>query len=548
MAAILFGIETEYALASPACPASDQPVQDVLKRLMARARETLVQLPAPSAGMFVGNGGRLYVDCGGHPEFATPECDNPWDLVRYVLAGDRILVSLAAAVESSMPAASEVALFKGNVDLSGNETTWGCHESYLHTMPPAKLADQIIPHLVSRVIYTGAGGFDPLSPTLEFSVSPRVAHITCTNSPHSTSNRGIYHTKDEPLANQYSRLHVLCGESLCSHLASWLKVGTTAVVVAMSNAGLRPGKAIPLRAPLTALRTFAADPTCTAEVALADGRMVTARAIQEAYLAQAEAHLGNQCMPPWARDVCREWRAMLARLAGAPASVDRTLDWAIKWSLYDARVRRAGFTWERLAKCRVIATHLGAALRRCDHSKGRVRIEFLLGDESPIRQDVERMRSEVRRMGLDWSDLIDLFRLRRELFEIDTRFAQLGDRGVFTSLDRAGVLRHEVTGIDRIDDAEHQPPAGGRAHVRGAAVQRLSGRPGWTCDWEGVWDPEHGSPALDLSDPFETNQQWRWDPQQPLGPRGAAKRPASGHGAGRVRDRIPLVELLQDWF
>ena len=500
----LFGVETEYACV-PVMPADAiDPVVSVPDQLMELARRTLVHLPdRRSPGMFLGNGGRFYIDCGSHPEYATPECDNPWDVVRHVLAGDRILASLASDVESGEVSVGEVAMFKNNVDLSGSGATWGCHESYLHRVTPDDLAPQIIPHLVSRVIYTGAGGFHPLSSGLEFSVSPRVAHIRRTTSSDSTSNRGIFHTKDEPLARGFHRLHVLCGESVCSHLAAWLKVGTTALIVALVDAGIRPGEGSSLRTPLKAFRTFAADHTCSAEVGLTNGDAVTAIEIQETYLTLAEANLRQSFMPSWAPDVCREWRAMLNRLADAPSSVDRTLDWAIKWSMYDERIRRQLLTWERIGRWHPIIARLSAALERADFPALDVRVEVLLGEESPIPKDVERLTKSIRALDLEWSELVRIDALRRELYELETRFSQLGERGIFASLDRAGVLSHHVAGVDQIEKATSHAPDTGRAHTRGAAVQRLSGKTGWSCDWTGVFDHSEGVRVLDLSDPFK---------------------------------------------
>ena len=502
MSQTLFGVETEYACVPVLAADTEDHVLTVPDQLVERARQTLVHLPdRRSSGIFLANGARFYVDCGSHPEYATPECDNPWDVVRHVLAGDRILAALAADVASGEGSVGEVSMFKHNVDLSGSGATWGCHESYLHRATPDEFAARIIPHLVSRIIYTGAGGFHPLSPAgLEFSVSPRVAHITRTTSSDSTANRGIYHTKDESLARGYHRLHLICGESLCSHLAAWLKVGTTALIVALADEGLGPNRA--LRIPLKAFRTFAADPTCSAEVPLTNGDNVTAIEIQETYLALAETNLHQSFMPSWASDVCTEWRSMLTRLKDAPASVDRTLDWAIKWSLYDQRLRRQLLTWDRIGQWHPIVTRLRAALARAD-CPAETRVDVLLGDESPIPDDVKKLTKLLRPLKLEWSELVEIDALRRELYEVETRFSQLGQRGIFASLDRAGVLSHHVAGVDQIEKATSHPPDTGRAHTRGAAVQRLSGERGWSCDWSGVFDQLRGLRVLDLSDPFK---------------------------------------------
>ena len=546
MSQSLFGVETEYACV-PVVVAEDDATDSfvtVPDQMMDVARHTLVHLPdRRSPGVFLGNGARFYVDCGSHPEYATPECDNPWDVVRHVLAGDRIMATLASGVATVDGAPGDVSMFKHNVDLSGSGATWGCHESYLHRVAPEALAPKLIPHLVSRVIYTGAGGFHPLSPGLEFSVSPRVAHINRTTSSDSTSNRGIFHTKNEPLGKGYHRLHVLCGESLCSHRANWLKVGTTALIVALADADLPPSKRVAPRTPLRAFRTFAADPTCSAEVPLVDGTAATAVEIQRRYLTLAEEHLDHSFMPGWAPEVCREWRAMLARLANAPSSVDRTLDWAIKWSLYDARIRRRSFTWERVNLWQPFVTRLRLARDQAGIEAQEVPAEVLLDPDGPMPHEIRRLSTAARERGLEWSELTELAALRHELFEVETRFSELDTRGIFGALDRAGVLDHRIDGVDAIDEATRQPPKRGRAHTRGAAVQRLSGSEGWSCDWSGVWNHRREVRALDLSDPFAQRNVRELDPRptQPDATPAKRRRRAS---IGEGRELTAFMEYL----
>src|SRR5208283_3660451 len=210
------------------------------------------------------NGARFYVDCS-HPEMTTPECSNPWDVVRYMHAGERMLTSVAEEMMRREPALAEVLLFKTNVDHSGSGATWGCHTSFMHRGNPEKFPEQIVPHLVSRIIYSGAGGLELADGRLRFMLSPRVRFLECEVSGGSTSQRGIFHTKDETLARDgYHRLHIISGESLCSETALWLNMGATALIVAMIEARLRPGDAVRLANPLETMRRFTLDPTCRA--------------------------------------------------------------------------------------------------------------------------------------------------------------------------------------------------------------------------------------------------------------------------------------------
>ena len=503
----LLGVETEYALGAGDARGASGRASPVLEALLRSARSQLATLPDQlSHGVFLQNGARFYVDCGGHPEFTTPECSNPWDVVRYIRAGEAILLRLAGTLGRRRPA-----FFRCNVDYSGTGSTWGCHESYMHRADPALLPKQTIPHLVSRLVYAGAGGFDNLSPGVRFTLSPRTVHLTRDVSHDSTNHRGIFHTKDEPLCgNGYHRLHILCGESLCSERATWLKVGTTALVVALSEAGLCPGDAVELRAPVEAMRLFASDPTCTAAAETKTGERVTALAIQRHYLAQAEAHVHEPFMPPWADEVCRRWRAVLDCLSAGWASAATSLDWAIKLALYKEEACRRGCGWEVVATWTTVASELTAALARAGQSNRPLTAQLVLDRHSLIAADVARLASTVlREHGLGWDGFAAFLDLRNRLFEIDTRFGQLGSEGIFSALDADGLLTHHVDGVDNIEHAVDNPPAVARARLRGQLVRELTGNGDrYCCDWEGVWDSKEEK-QIDLSDPFVAAREWK---------------------------------------
>jgi len=508
----LLGIETEYAIigVTPSGASLDRPM--LVTRVVDLARKRLCHLPDSGGhGLFIGNGSRFYIDSGWHPELSTPECSNPWDVTRYTLAGEHILDGLIQEVEKEYADGTRVLCFRCNVDYSGANTTWGCHESYLHRAKPAVFPAQIIPHLVSRVIYTGAGGFNSLSSGLEFTVSPRAPHLEKEISNDSTCNRGIFHTKDESLSGKgYHRLHILCGESLSSQIGTFLKLSTTALVVCMIEAGLRPGETVRLRSPLQAMRAIASDSKCKVLVELANGQWKSGISIQRHYLTKAEDHLHDSFMPVWASAACTRWRAMLDLLEEkGPTSAACTLDWAIKHALYTHQASRRGFTQDSISGWNRIVTRLRDALQRTPYRGKPVSVDLLLGASSPIRNEVERLTPSLRAHGLTWDLLNDFLMLRQELFEIDMKFGQLGDQSIFTALDLGGALSHHMPGVDRIEDAVTAPPFNGRARLRGEIIHRLSGNNGrYLCDWQAIWDQvEHR--VLDLSDPFSTEERWR---------------------------------------
>jgi len=121
---------------------------------------------------------------------------------------------------------------------------------------------------------------------------------------------------------------------------------------------------------------------------------------------------------------------------------------------------------------------------------------------------IEALTPTLRKHGLLWDGFAPFLELRQELFEIDVRFSQLGDSGIFGALDRAGVLAHHIAGVEGIDDAVKRPPSSCRARLRGEAIRELAARGGAaTADWQWVCD-QVTQRRLDLTYPFATSPQW----------------------------------------
>jgi proteasome accessory factor A len=507
----IFGLETEYAFAALGPRGERIPSEPVLNRFMELAKELPHLGGKDSGGIFLENGSRFYIDTGYHPELATAEVANPWDACRYVLAGQRILAGLAERLVAREGHVRQVYLSCCNFSYAGRPTTWACHESYCHQADLHQIPMQLIPHLVSRLIYSGSGGFNNRSAGIEFMLSPRVAHLTCISSSDSQRSRGIYHDKDESLSREgFHRLHVLCGESVCSERAAWLKVASTALIVALIEGGLLGGRVMQLRNPLDAMLTFAADPTCSARVRTVDGRLLSAIEIQRFYLHEADAFTDNPLMPPWTRQACTYWREMLDRLEYAPGSVSKTLDWAIKLALYRDFVRSFGVDWDSLPRWNPILVQLDKTLQEKTESENQVELTAdVVRPDSAIADEVGRLTPALAAQGLSWDGLDAVIRLRRELFAVETRFGQIDSEGIFASLEAAGVLDHHMPGVDNIQEAMTDPPEGSRARLRGLWVKRLNGRGAHCrCDWRGVWDFEQNR-FLDLSHPLAADETWQ---------------------------------------
>lgn len=462
--------------------------------------------------MYLGNGARFYVDTGGHPEFCTPECSDPWEVVRYTLAGERILGSLAQRMRRRR-SFSDATFHKCNVDYSGSNSTWGCHESYLHRAEPDVLSRQLIPHFVSRIVYTGAGGFIAKSPGVEFTLSPRTFHLTNVITSDSVSRRGIYHTKDEPLGDRsYHRLHVICGEALCSQLAQVLKVGTTALIVRILEAGDRPADGLDLSRPLVAMRAIARDPSCRVTVALSRGGGVTAVEIQRRYLEAVASRLNKSYMPSWAAEICELWLEVLDCLEQDPRLMSTKLDWAIKRDLFRSHIHRRGMTEDATCKWTYVAKEiLSGVVSEYGWTDSLVDLmdnpRFNLGGAVSDLLD-----GFAKRNGLRWEDLRGFLALREELFEIDTRFGELGDRGIFNALDSKDLLSHRLQRVSNVGEAMTKPPLRGRANKRGQMITRLqkrgAGGSRYGCGWESIIDRREGK-VYDLFDPYGRDAAWR---------------------------------------
>ncbi|MFH1841660.1 MAG: proteasome accessory factor PafA2 family protein [bacterium] len=484
MARCLMGMETEYAVSGTDNQGSPLPPELLAARLLDLARSQLPHLPDEATGIFLGNGSRLYVDHGNHPELSGPECSDPREVIRYLEAGDRIIRDLAAALVKRDAAMDQVNVFKGNIAYGNGGTSWGCHESFLLPRSLLEFVQELIPHLVTRILYSGAGGFDPTSPGLQFSCSPRVHLLGNTSIAGAPRVRGLYQVKRIPASDAISRrLHVTCGESLHSQLSTFLKVGTTALILALLGGGDRPGGQIALANPLDAMSRLATHPDPDTGLELVGGESATALEIQHYYLELVEHQLESPALPGWAENVCMLWRQVLRRFQESPESLDVQLDWRIKRALYGERIVSSGFDWHRLD------VFNGLLEQNRDGS----------GPRPPS------------------SELSRLLTLRRELFELDMRFNQLGDEGVFQGLDQAGVLAHKLPGIADIRDAAFKPPAGSRAEIRGTVVQRLAGKSSdITCSWDRIRDDSRER-MLDLADPFESQEKWEYVPAADFG-------------------------------
>jgi hypothetical protein len=517
VAASMFGMETEFGFAATN-PAGERVDGHAANALLCSVRRRSAFLSGGDSRHFLPNGGCLYMD-GGHVEWATPETTSPYELVMFQRAGELLLANVVDEL-AELPQFADIRLFKSNVDYINTASSWGCHESYLYTRSGKLISVQLLPFLVSRIIFTGSGGFHVRSPGIDFRLSPRVAHIYRPVSDDSVRDRGIFHTKNETLSKKgYNRLHVICGESNCSQFQTWLKFGTMALVMVALDIGECPGNTLELKDPVYAMNMISADLACKGTVELANGVRLTALEIQRRYLEMVERHVGSAVMPVWADDLCQAWRETLDRLEQNPGSLRTKLDWALKRALFTERIDRCPSVrvesipvWNDVASRIAIYCEKTSKRRECDDPVRGLSTEYVarhLGGRGALPRELKILGRLLDSNGLEWEQLDHFLALRYELCELDMRFGELGQKGIFESLDKAGVLDHELVSIDSCRRAQTEPPSAGRARIRGEVVARLSKRDAKTpylCGWTGISGAEG---SLDLSDPFEQSETWR---------------------------------------
>ncbi|MEW1638069.1 Pup--protein ligase [Streptomyces sp. NPDC093801] len=332
----IFGLENEYGVTctfrgqrrlSP-----DEVARYLFRRVVSWGR---------SSNVFLRNGARLYLDVGSHPEYATPECDSLTELVTHDKAGERILEGLLVDAERRLHEegiAGDVYLFKNNTDSAGN--SYGCHENYLVARHGefSRLADILIPFLVTRQLICGAGKVLQTPRGAVYCVSQRAEHIWEGVSSATTRSRPIINTRDEPHADaeRYRRLHVIVGDSNMSETTMLLKVGATDLVLRMIEAGTVM-RDLTLENPIRAIREVSHDITGQRKVRLASGREASALEIQREYYEKALDFAERRGIRTGVVErVLELWGRTLDAIEAEDLDrIGREIDWVMKYQLIE---------------------------------------------------------------------------------------------------------------------------------------------------------------------------------------------------------------------
>jgi proteasome accessory factor A len=331
----------------------ESPLRDARGFDMSRESADSSQLTDEDLGLanvILTNGARLYVD-HAHPEYSTPECTNPRDIVKWDKAGE--LVGLdATRFAAAIPGAAPILLYKNNTDNKG--ASYGAHENYLmrRSTPFSEIVRNLTPFFVSRQVVTGAGrvGIGQDGREHGFQVSQRADYFEVEVGLETTLKRPIINTRDEPHADpeKYRRLHVIIGDANLAEISTYLKVGTTSLVLAMIEDRFI-GVDLAVEQPVRSLRDVSHDPTLKHQLSMADGRKLTAVQLQMEYLDLAKKYVEDRLgadADEQTVDVLARWESVLVRLERDPMLCSRELDWVAKLQLLQQYRDRDGLEWD----------------------------------------------------------------------------------------------------------------------------------------------------------------------------------------------------------
>lgn len=355
----IYGLETEYGLTSTSrggrAVGPEEIARQMFRGMIAWGR---------SSNVFLGNGSRIYLDVGSHPEYATAECSDLYDLVVHDAAGNRMVDDLRRLASDQLAADGtpvEIFLFKNNVDSAGN--SYGCHENYLidRSVDIHRYYRLILPFLISRQLVAGAGHLSRTrlnerperggdGPAV-FQLSQRADQMWDTVSSATTRSRPMINTRDEPHGDPelYRRLHVIVGDSSMSQTTTLLKVGATELVLRLVEARVELPD-LTLDNPNLAIRQISRDLTGRTPVELANGRTASALDIQQVYLkAVLDQRDRLGAMQPGLEQALGLWQRTLAAIEARDLdALSRDVDWAIKYKLLTRYADRHGLAPDSL--------------------------------------------------------------------------------------------------------------------------------------------------------------------------------------------------------
>ena len=291
------------------------------------------------------NGSRYYVD-HAHPELSTPECLDPLSLLCWDRAGDEILIKSMSAANEALPDGEELIVYKNNSDPKGN--SYGCHENYhiSRETPFGRIVQHATTHFVTRQIFTGAGkvGSEAIGEKrmeIPFQLTQRADFFEEEVGLETTLKRPIINTRDEPHADplKYRRLHVIVGDANLCEVSTFLKLGTTGLLMAMIEDDFLDNQ-LKIANPVHALQQVSRDMSLKAPILLEGGKTATALSIQWELYERSKKYLNEFGSENVGGEsvikVMDYWEKVLSALTSNPDQLFGFLDWVTKKNIIDS--------------------------------------------------------------------------------------------------------------------------------------------------------------------------------------------------------------------
>ena len=331
----------------------ESPLRDARGFDMPRADADPSQLTDDDLGLanvVLTNGARLYVD-HAHPEYSAPEVTNPRDAALWDRAGVQIM-ERAAELASRSGAIPPILLYKNNTDNKG--ASYGTHENYLmrRQTPFADIVRHLTPFFITRQVFTGSGrlGVGQDGRSMRYQLTQRADFFEVEVGLETTLKRPIINTRDEPHADpeKYRRLHVIVGDANLCDVATYLKMGTTSIVLAMIEDGVLDRVDLMPRFPVREMHAVSHDTTLQHSLVMQDGTRRTAIDIQMQLYTLAHAYCEERAggdIDTQTLDILNRWSQTLTALAADPMTCATTIDWVSKLALLEDYRARDGLDW-----------------------------------------------------------------------------------------------------------------------------------------------------------------------------------------------------------
>jgi proteasome accessory factor A len=346
----------------------ETPYQDIRGKLFGKStgQEIIREEENLLINASLPNGARLYTD-HAHPEYSTPECLGARDVAACDKAGEKILIEALRAVNDTLPS-SEIALFKNNSDHQGH--SYGCHENYLveagtHeeylVRSPQKALGTLVPFLITRQIFAGTGkvgGKSRGSQKRPYQIYQRADFMESLFGLETMYARPIINTREEHHADpkRFRRLHLILGDANMCEFATFLKVGSTQIVLQMLEDGFFT-EDLTLKDPLNAVKKISAE--YNGGVELADGRSFTAVELQWRFLERAREYqkIKSVSHVPDMKSILECWAYALDGLEQLrfssdfaieedPMGLQARLDWVLKLWLINRFRQGKNLEWD----------------------------------------------------------------------------------------------------------------------------------------------------------------------------------------------------------